>query len=137
MGATESNKKYGKPRKNTKSPYGDGFQGFVDIPLSDADKTEVEVWAQPGQVDVDAFLIQVVDDGYKFSLVADPEHNSCIATLTGRHEGCENKGYALSARGPDALGAMVALWYKHATLAHWGAWTEQGKVADRQLPLWQ
>jgi len=137
MGATASNKRYGKPRKNTKSPYGDGFLGFVDIALSDADKTAIEEMAGDAGKPFDAFLVQVVEDGYKFSLVADPEHNSYIATLTGRHEGCENKGYALSARGPDPHGAVVALWYKHGTLANWGAWAEQGTVADGQLPLWQ
>lgn len=131
-----SSEKVGKRRANTNSRYGDGFKGFVDIPLSEKDREEIQYHAQPGQVDIEAFLAQVISDGYKFSLVADFEHSCCIATLTGRSEGCENKDFALSGRGPDAQGAVVCLWYKHSVLAHWGTWTDQGSQRSDQLPLW-
>jgi len=60
-----------------------------------------------------------------------------IATLTGKSEECENKGYALSGRGPDAVQAVLVLWYKHEVMAHFGSWTAEGRGPDdRQLPLW-
>jgi hypothetical protein len=137
MSGSSSNKKFGKQRTGTGKRYTDNFLGFVDIELSAKDREDLEALVFPGQVDLVAFLVQVIEDGYKFSLSGDVEHSSSIATLTGKAAACENKGYALSGRGPDPHGAMVVLWYKHTVLANWGKWTEEGTVADNQLPLWR
>jgi len=137
MSGSSSNKKFGKQRTGTGKRYTDNFLGFVDIDLSERDRSELEVFVTPGQVDIEAFLVQIIEDGYKFSLSGDFEHNSLIATMTGKAEGCENKGFALSGRGPDAHSAMIVLWYKHTVLANWGKWTDQAAEPGAQLPLWR
>lgn len=137
MSGTSSNKKAGKQRAGTGKRFTDSFLGFVDIDLTERDRSELEVWTVPGQVDLEAFLVQIVQDGYKFSLSGDFEHSSIVATLTGKAATCENKGFALSGRGPDAHGAMVVLWYKHTILANWGPWADEGVVPSAQLPLWR
>ena len=137
MSGRSSEQQRSKPRKVTGKRCSDGFLGFVDINLTDRDREELEAFNAPGAVDLEAFMLAVIEDGYKLSVVADPEHNSVIATMTGRHQHCPNKGYALSARGPNAHGALVALWYKQDTIAHWGLWADEADaVPDGQLPLW-
>lgn len=137
MGATASNKKYGKKVDGTGKRFTDAFSGFVNIDLTEEDRLKIAQAIEEGACDVLEFLKAVLDDGYKFSVSGDPAHYSFIATLTGKAEGCENKGYALSGRGPGAHEAVVCLWYKHAVLAHWGPWTEQGRTNDGQLPLFR
>lgn len=127
----------GKARNGTGKRFTEEFLGFVDVPLVERDRAELEVWAAPGQVNIGDFLANLTEAGYKFSLSADVPHNSYIATATGKADSCENKGYALSGRGPSALGAIVVLWYKVDVLCHWGSWIEQGTLGDTQLPLWR
>lgn len=137
MGATESNAKHGKERKGTGKRYTDGFLGFVDIPLSEHDKEALMGWTSEGAVNVADFLVTLMDEGYKFSLSMDVEHHSAIATATGKGDVCPNKGYALSARGPDALAAIVVLWYKLAQLSEWGAWTTDNGNGSRQMDMFR
>ena len=137
MGATASNARKGKARKNTGQRYEEGFLGFVDIPLSDHDRDEITVMLGQGSLDGMEFIERALEDGYKFSLSNDSAHSMYIATLTGKADGCENRGYALSGRGPDAVQAVLVLWYKHEVLAHLGKWSDQGTgPEDRQLPMW-
>jgi hypothetical protein len=136
VGATASNAKYGKPREGTGKRYSDGFLGFVDIPLNDAAKAELDGFSKGNVVEVLGFVVALADEGYKFSLVCDVEHSSYIATCTGKNVSNGNKGYALSARGPSAHQAMLALWYKVEVICKWGDWVRSGAVADGQLPIW-
>lgn len=132
-----SSEERGKRRPNTKSPYSDKFLGFVDIYVTDADREALTVYMQPGQVDLEGFIQTVLEDGYKLTVAGDYEHSCVVTTLTGRSDTCENKGYAMSARGPDAHSALVVLWYKHTVTAHWGKWTDESDVDPAQLPLWR
>jgi hypothetical protein len=137
MGATASNEKHGKARNGTGKRYSEGFLGFVDIPLSTHDKEQLETWTVPGQVEIDVFLETVANEGYKFSLVTDFEHSSSIATVTGKADACVNKGYALSARGPDPLSAIVVLWYKMSQIAEWREWVKPGADGPKQLDMFR
>lgn len=137
MSGRSSNEKHGRERKGTGKRYSDSFLGFVDIDLNEKDKEELGVHTQPGQVDISEFILQMVADGYKVSVVADTEHSFAVATATGKSATCENKGYALSGRGPDALSAIVVLWYKVAVKANWGPWVQPGADGSQQLPLWR
>jgi len=132
-----SSERIGKARKGTGKRFSDDFLGFMDITLTDSDRGELEAFMQPGQVDLEGFLDTVLEDGYKLSVAGDYEHHSCIATLTGRSAQCENKGYALSGRGPNAHDALIVLWYKHTVKAHWGAWAGEADSVSGQLPLWR
>lgn len=137
MSGTSSNAKYGKKSKGTGGRYSETFKGFVEVPLSDKDRGELDGWSQPGQVDIEKFLTDLAEDGYKFSLAGDFTHGTFIATATGKSDTCENQGYALSGRGPSPFGAIVALWYKIDVLLGWGPWAdEDGKVSKAQMPLW-
>ena len=136
MSGTSSNAKHGKARSGTGKRYSPDFLGFVDIALSDSDRADLAGFMSPGQVDIEKFLETVLEDGYKFSLAADYEHAACIATITGRSETCDNKGYALSARGPSPLEAIVVLWYKHSVKSNWGPWAQPDAEGVRQIPLW-
>lgn len=137
MGSTASNAKYGKKRNGTGKRYEDSFLGFVDINLTQPERDECEELSASKGVDVAAFLAELVENGYKFSLAADWEHSMVIATVTGRADNCENKGYALSGRGPHAYGALVTLYYKVVTLCGWGPWaTPEELEARNQLKLW-
>jgi hypothetical protein len=123
-------------RQGTASPYGDGFKGFVDITLNDNDKDALEQTVTQEGFALLVFILEAAEDGYKFSLVADPQHHSFIATLTGRHEGCENLGWALSARSVGPLEACIALWYKHCKLANYGPWLEAGREKNIYDDRW-
>ena len=131
----EDSKRPGRSRKGTQSKGEDGFLGFVTIELTDEDRHEIQEAIQTGIANPMMFIFEAMDDGYKFSLSSDKKHNCVIATLTGKDEACENRGFALSARGPDSQGAITALWYKHAVKAHFGKWTAEGVVPDAQLRM--
>lgn len=131
----EDSRKPGRSRKGTQSKGADGFLGFVTIELTDTDRIAIQEAMQASLVAPLEFIFEAMEDGYKFSLSNDKKHNCVIATLTGREQECENKGFALSARGPDAFGAIAALWYKHAVKAHYGAWTAEGVVPDSQMRM--
>jgi hypothetical protein len=127
----------GKGRNGTGKRFSEGFFGFVDIDLTEADRLELEQWAFPGQVDIEKFLEALCEDGYKFSLAPDVEHHSYVATATGRGPQNVNKGWALSARGPNPLAAIAVLWYKVDVKAHWGPWVGENADGSHQLPLFR
>jgi len=131
----EDSKKPGRSRKGTGGKGQDGFLGFVTVELTDSDRLSISEAIDTGLVNPLEFVFEAMEDGYKFSLSNDKKHNCVIATLTGREDGCENKGYAMSARGPNPLGAIAALWYKHAVKAHYGPWVAEGTVPDAQLRM--
>jgi len=127
----------GKKVSGTGRRYDDSFLGFINIPLSDDDREQLHAYALETTLDVMQFLSEVMETGYKFSLALDGEHSSYIATLTGKAPACENLGYALSGRGPDAYGAVLVLWFKHAVKAHGGQWAAEAAPENHQLPLWR
>lgn len=140
MGATASNKKFGKARNGTGKRYSEGFLGFVDLTLSEHDKQVLAdyVTLDPAtNIDIAGFICALAENGYKFSLVTDHEHHSSIATATGKHESNPNNGYALSARGPDPLAAIIVLWYKIVHMCDWERWTEHGGENPEQLSLFR
>lgn len=137
MSARSSETRNGKRRKSPNWATDTGWQGFVDINLTAGERDDLEGYVgewSPGALA--AFLSLVLDDGYKLSLSPDPAHNCVIATLTGTQSGCANRGFSLSARGPDGSGALLALWYKHVRLCECLAWSMRSEEVTRQMPLW-
>jgi len=107
-----------------KSKRFDDFRGFIDIPLSEDDKASLAA-ANFEESDAFSFIEEMLEDGYKISISADPAHSSVIATAIGRGADNQNDGYALSGRGPDVLGGLASLAYKHITLCDRGIWTNR------------
>lgn len=136
MGMNDRVERKGKPRKGTEKQFGSDWKGFVDIDLTPEDREECSVIAQSEKFNVLQFMEDLAEGGYKFSLAGDVEHNSYIATATGRGRDNENAGYALSGRGPSAMGAMAVLYYKIAVLCAWGSWLEKADRAPGQLHMW-
>ena len=98
------------------------FLGFVDIPLSEADKASLDGLNFEPE-DAFKFLEEMVEDGYKISISQDTAHSCYIATATGRNPNDPNYGYALSGRGADVVGGLASLAYKHVTLCQRGVWS--------------
>lgn len=119
----------GSARKPKKERSRVQWQGFVDIPLSAENKTEVSQMSREAD-DILGILVALVDAGYKVSLTHDAAHNAHIASATGVRDEGENAGYSLSARGPDTTGAINALWFKHAFLAQEGVWANVGAMSS-------
>jgi len=114
-----------KPRKGDPKPGESQWLGFVDIPLSDADKARIPELGIEGERAFN-FLEEMIEDGYKITLSQDKKHSCYIATATGQHTESGNDGYSLSGRGPSTAGAVAALAYKHICLCERGSW---GSVA--------
>jgi hypothetical protein len=127
----------GSRRNGTASKYGDDFKGFADIPLSEDHRNEIEPLLAGDLGFLLEFIEQTTEAGYKLSVVYNPGVRSHIATLTGRAGTGENEGYALSGFGPGAVGALAALYMKHAVVAHWGPWVGDSAVETVQPPLFR
>jgi len=135
MGASESNRKFGKARKNgLKSVSGD-WQGFVDIPLDDIQRQQLTAFLQSDEYELDELLGMVCGDGYKLSCGPQNRGNSFVASLTGRSPECLNLGYTLSAFGPTPTTAIGAVLYKHLYVCSGGVWSNFASEAEKQLPL--
>lgn len=131
-----SSEQRGKRRANTGGRYSEDFKGFVDVVLTDRDREDIAALLASEPLDFTGFIQTALEDGYKISVAGDFEHGQVIATLTGRSDTCDNKGYALSGRGPDVLGALACLYHKHATKCNYGPWVQPDAEGDTQLPLW-
>lgn len=136
MGDGPQQKRKGTQRRGTENKFGSEWKGFVDIDLSADDRAGISELVQSGRFDAFEFVAGLLEAGYKFSLAGDVEHNSVVATATGRGSLNENEGYALSGRGPDAVGALASLYWKMVVVCAWGGWLEKADRAPGQLHLW-
>lgn len=136
MSRRSSEARFGKPRKNGLAAHSGEWQGFVDLPLTDAEKDRLASAVEEDFPDVGEFLSECLADGYKFSAVTDEKHSCVIATLTGKSEGCENAGFSLSARGPDLERAVLVLYFKHVVVCERLRWAGHDEGRNNQLSLW-
>jgi len=91
--------------------------GFINVNLSDDEKTYFKQWVLECADDILPALYEVVDDGLKFSLAADPANDCYLATFTGK--GLKKFPLfvaAMSARGQDPEQAIALLVYKQTIL---------------------
>jgi hypothetical protein len=126
----------GKARRTAASRVKNGWQGFVELPLSRVDKERLAALGDEDYPDVGTFLLEVLDDGYKVSFVKDERHSCVIATLTGKGDGCVNAGYSLSGRGPDLPGAILVLHFKHLVICESGIWVQHADARDNVADKW-
>jgi len=122
MSGASSERYAHKASKGKKKADLGGWLGFVDIPLSGDDRARLLTmnWSEETAL---SFLEECVNDGYKVSIVQDPAHACVIASLTGREHNFDNAGYTLSGRGPDFMGGLASLYYKHVVLCERGRWS--------------
>lgn len=100
------------------------WQGFVDVPLTDEDKASLAE-GHFEAADAFSFLEEMVEDGYKVSVSQDAKNSCYVASATGRRPDDPNNGYTLTGRGPDVVGSLASLAYKHITLCERGAWSNR------------
>jgi len=121
--SSKSSNRFSKPdAKAAKGQEKRAWLGFVDIALTDEQRAIVaeSVFGDEGAL---SFLQEMTEDGYKISVVEDPAHNCYVATATGSHPQNINCGYSLTARGPNVVGCLASLAYKHIALCDGGIWT--------------
>lgn len=121
-------------RKTTQAtrPANDGWRGFVQLELVEADKPAVRALRDDPERLADN-VYGMVDDGYKLSISYDTGNDSYVFSATGKREAGRNAGLTLTGRGGAIVSAMAALWYKHDTLLQrdWSnAATKTGKKFD-------
>ena len=136
MSRRSSEARQGKERSNGLKNYSGSWVGFVDLVLTNEEKEHLSSMGFEDYPDMRVFLERVLEDGYKVSLVTDEKHSCVIMTLTGKGEGCVNAGYSLSARGPDLLGALLVLDFKHRVLCDEGRWSGHEEGRSVQKSLW-
>jgi len=110
-----------QPRKDAKT---DEWGGFVQVQLSPIDKQLFEVWYGEHIQHIQPLLDQHIGLGLKLSVVFDGEHNSYIASYTGRPNTDENLPFrcTLSARSGEFMEALALLVYKEDTVCS-GDWS--------------
>jgi len=114
----EIERKRGRP---SKAKAEQGWLGFVDVQLSDADKASLaQGHFEAG--DAFQFMEEMVEDGYKVTISQDTAHSSYVASATGRLPDDPNNGYTLTGRGPDVIGSLAALAHKHIVICQRGSW---------------
>ncbi len=131
MSVTKKQRQTDRPKKKSGSATGAPWKGFVEVGLSDADKTELK--AQ--DVELEAIyeeIDKVVTDGYKVSFGMDKDGVTCRATLMDVQPDSPYAGYALSGRGRDPRHAFASVIYKHRVLLPdgWGAALEDTSAPE-------
>lgn len=104
-----------QPRRGDAS---DEWGGFVQANLSPMDKALFDQWHAEHLEHIQAYLDEHVGGGLKLSLVFDGEHNSYIASYTGRPNARPELPFrcTLSARAGQFLEALALLVYKHEVI---------------------
>lgn len=100
-----------QPRKSAET---DEWGGYVQANLAPLDKAIFDQWYSEHMQHVQAFLDDHIGMGLKLTVVFDGEHNSYIASYTGRPDTDPNFQFrcTLSARAGEFLEALAVLVYK-------------------------
>lgn len=99
----------------------DGWRGFVNVELNDAQKAAVKAM----RADIQkcwAVVFDLVEGEYKMSLSLDAKNNAYVFSMTARREKDVNQGLTLTSRGGTVEGAVASFVYKHSVVLE-GDWT--------------
>lgn len=133
MGATQSNKKYGKPPKSSapKQEHAE-WQGFVRCELTEIHKEDLR--ANPySMMQIAEWLNSAAIMGSKLSLTYDGGNSTYIVSLTDRNPDSENAGLTVTGRGNGFVNAVQSLMYKVEVIMHdkpWRQFEAEGKNED-------
>jgi hypothetical protein len=121
-----------EPRQPRKPADNAEWGGFINVAMSEEEKTAARSWIMAFTGEVDSYLSDAVWEGLKLSVSADVSNECFIATFTGLpYEGSKLRS-SLSARGATMWEATALLVYKHYVLAegNWGQFMSSGKKKD-------
>lgn len=130
MGQNDRNFKQRAP----KQPGGVGknndavFRGYINLTLSDEQKTAYEAWASSASMW--EVLEGSVSDGVNLSLKLDPKGDGYLASATQRRGDSPNAGLVVTARGKDASTAWGRVLYLLAVLGHKERWEDTQPIAN-------
>jgi len=123
QGDSKVNKRSDARATPTKPQGEDGWIGFVNCELTDAQKAEckklIGTFDQAWRA-----LHDLIAEGYKMTVSYDDGHTTWNVSLTGRKGAGKNQGLTLTGRGGSEAAAYVSLWFKHETVLK-GDWTSQ------------
>lgn len=100
---------------------GDGWKGFVNVELTDAQKPLVKALCSHAD-HLWTVIWDLIDASYKLTISNDAAHNSYNVSMTCRNQRDPNNGLTLTGRGGTVLGAMASFVFKHETLLE-GKWS--------------
>lgn len=104
------------------------FRGYINLNLSDEQKTAWEKWAESA-----AFWEQLayhVQDGIHLAVKVDPKGTGFLASATQRREDSPNAGLVVTARGKSADIALSRCVYCLVVLGHKERWEDTQPLAD-------
>lgn len=117
-------KNTGKVGKGNDAP----FRGYINLNLSDDQKTNWVKWSQG-----DAFWVQLdafVASGVNLAVKIDPKGTGFIASATQRSEASPNAGLVVTARGKDASIAISRVVFMLCVLGLQERWEDTQPIAD-------
>lgn len=114
-----------KSKKSDKKPW---EIEFVAIELTDKEKDHLKSQAWKAEEVLDE-LERLADDGYKVSLWRDMYNDCAGCTITCNVEGNPNHRKCITGRGPDFVGAIASVLYKHYTLCE-GDWSKRQRAGN-------
>jgi hypothetical protein len=119
----DKNGKSKKPPKPKDAPF-----VFINYNLSTKDKE----WLQACDAELEfpvKGMLDLVQEGYKLSISADPKNNSFIASLTDREPTSGFHNHCLTGRGATPFDAWVSLAYRHFVVGQ-GSWANLTTDSD-------
>lgn len=130
VGYADKNGKAKTPRKSgaVGEKYDAPFRAYINVNLSEEQKTAWEQWARSGSVW--EMLAASVADGVNIALKLDPKGMGYLASATQRRTSSPNAGLVVTARGRAAEDAFTRLLYVLAVLGHKERWEDTQPVAD-------
>lgn len=103
---------------------------FVNIPLTEADKTHFKELQSTNPDELDDALVTLVEGEYKFSVTWDKSNECFIGSLTCRHPSDDNYGYVLSSRSDNLFEVMRLCVFKHVYLCENGSWPKDKRQSS-------
>lgn len=104
------------------------FRGYINLSLSDAEKSAWETWS--GTPDVWDCLNAQVALGVNLSVKREKGGELFVASATQRDAASANAGLVVTARGRDAGIALTRVLYCLVVLGRSDRWEDTQKVAD-------
>lgn len=94
---------------------------FIQVELSKEQKDALKKWDVKLETTIDS-LDRLIVDGFKLSVSFDRVHDCAIASLTSPKNDNGDRQQCLVARGPNYLGALRAIAFKHHVVLE-GEWS--------------
>jgi len=110
------------------SDYSAEFRGYINVNLSDDQKSVFESWKETGSP-WEVFEASVAD-GINLSVKIEPKTGGFLTSATQRRSGSPNAGLVVTARGRDASTSWLRCLYILALLSHKERWEETQPLAS-------